>query len=49
MELAEMKKIVNRLTQTLTQKDMALDQMKKVNKDLNAKIVELASFSREEE
>lgn len=30
-----MKKIVNRLTEALTEKDMALDNMKLVNKDLN--------------
>ena len=37
-----MKKIVNRLTEALTEKDMALDQMKVVNKDLTKKVIEIS-------
>ena len=43
-----MKKIVNRLTENLTEKDLALEQMKKVNKDLNKRIAELMDFSKQE-
>lgn len=35
MELAEMKKIVNRLTEAVTEKDLAIENTKRINKELN--------------
>jgi hypothetical protein len=35
LELVEMKKIVNRLTETVTEKDLALAHMKNVNKEIS--------------
>lgn len=35
IELLEMKKIVNRLTEAVTEKDMALDHFKKINKEIS--------------
>ncbi len=34
-----MKKIVNRLTEAVTEKDMALDNIKIVNKDISEKLL----------
>ena len=39
MERREMKKIVSRLTETVAEKDMAMEDLKNINKELNRKLI----------
>ena len=43
-----MKKIINSLTETVSEKDLAIGDLKKVNKDLNLKLIEMNKIHMEE-
>lgn len=48
MEILEMKKIVNRLTETVAEKDIAIDNLKNINKELNNRLIQLNKMNMEE-
>lgn len=40
-----MRKVANRLAETVTEKDLELDQMKKINRELNERLLDLSKFN----
>lgn len=41
LELVELKKLANRLAETLTEKEVLIENMKIVNKELNKKLIDI--------